>query len=82
MLMLCCFTADQYPDHSRDDNYRAFPLGAEDPLLPWNQHNSKAFDIFVRRLWNSEKQANRQNTVTVVWNFSCFLLLPFTHLTL
>lgn len=46
MLMLCCFTADQYPDHSSDGNYRAFPLGAQEPPLPWNQNNSKAFDIF------------------------------------
>lgn len=46
MLILCCFIADQYTDHSNDGNYSICLLGAKHPQLPWKQPNSKAFDSF------------------------------------
>lgn len=46
MLMMCCFTADQSSDHSKEGNYRGRLLGPENPQLPPKQRKSKAFDVF------------------------------------
>lgn len=58
-VMLCCFIADQYADHSNSGNYGVHLLGAEDAQLPGNLQKSTAFDILYQETLKQRK-ANKQ----------------------